>query len=156
MHINKIIGITITCLAFAGTALGQGGPQGQASGDAAPNHNVPAKFDYGPVFDALDTNHDGKVAKEEWLASGLSQHTYDNLFIKMIDTNKDLVINKTEFTASSPQFEVDTDKDGKVSLREYIAANNGREAIMKASGGSTPPATDHGGAQGGAAPAAQK
>jgi hypothetical protein len=155
MRIYKIIGATIICLTFACTVLVQGGAQGQApAGGPAQDHKSTAKFDYGPVFEALDKNHDGKVTKEEWLASGLSQFTYDNLFVKTLDTNKDGVVTKDEFTASSPQFEVDTNKDGKVSVEEYIAANNGREAIMKA-GGSAPKPTDHG-AQGGSVPGEKK
>jgi len=170
MFTKKIIIITTVLLAFAGLTLAQGGaqgqppagepPQGQSQGAPQDNRST-AKFDYGPVFEAIDKNKDGKILKDEWMAAGLSQHTYDNLFIKMLDVNKDLSVTKEEFTASSPQFEVDTNKDGKVSLEEYVAANNGRAALMSSGGASAPPPTNHGGAggeppQGGAGPAATK
>jgi hypothetical protein len=162
MHICKVFGVMIICSTFAAVAMEPGSSQGQTPGGqgqppagTAQDHKSMAKFDYGTVFEALDKNHDGKVTKDEWLASGLSQFTYDNLFDKTLDGNKDGVVTKDEFIASSPQFEVDTNKDGKVSLEEYIAANNGREAIMNVGRGAAPPPTDHG-AQGGSVQGEQK
>ena len=120
MSIQKDIGIAMLCLALAGTALAE--------------DSGARKFNYGPVYDAMDKNKDGKVNKEEWLASGLVQHTYDNLFIH-IDGNSDLIITKDEFTSSSPGFEVDANKDGKVSLEEYVKANNNQAALATSNGG---------------------
>lgn len=149
MFNSKIIIIASVFLAFAGTLMAQGGAQSQPpSGKPSGDHRDTVKFDYGPVFEAIDTNEDGQILKDEWMAAGLSQHTYDHLFTIMLDVDKDLAVTKEEFTASSPQFEVDTDKDGKVSLEEYVAANNGRAALMKSGGASAPPPTNHGGAAG--------
>ena len=101
----------------------------------------------------------GKVAKEEWLASGMTQDSYDRLFTQMLDTNKDLILTKAEFTASKPIFEVDSNKDGKVTLEEFAEANKKAAANM-GSGGQGGPGGAPGGAQGappgGAAPAAPK
>lgn len=169
MRIKKIIGITVICLAFACSALAQGAPQGQAP-VGAPQGQAPGgqgggandKLDFGPVYDAMDKNKDGKVAKDEWLASGMNQDSYDRLFTQMLDSNKDLILTKAEFTASKPIFEVDTDKDGKVTLKEFADANKKAAENMGsggqggAPGGAAPGGAPQGGAPGGAAPAAPK
>lgn len=142
MRIQNLIGITIICLAFAVQAIAQGAPQGQGGGQ---------KFDYGPVYDAMDKDQDGKVAKEEWLASGMTQDSYDRLFLQMLDSDKDQILTKAEFTASSPLFEVDTNKDGKVSLEEYVEANKKAAESLGSGGQGEAP----GGPPGGAAPAPQ-
>jgi hypothetical protein len=157
MRIQKIIGITVICLAFACSALAQGTPQGQAPAGGGAND----KLDFGPVYDAMDKNKDGKVAKEEWLASGMNQDSYDRLFTQMLDSNKDLILTKAEFTASKPIFEVDTNKDGKASLQEFVDANKNAAANMAAGGqggapGGVPGGGPQGGAPGGTAPAAPK
>jgi hypothetical protein len=163
---KKIIGITVICLAFACSALAQGAPQGQAPGGApqgqppaggqggAPGGGANDKLDFGPVYDAMDKNKDGKVAKEEWLASGMNQDSYDRLFTQMLDSNKDLILTKAEFTASKPIFEVDTNKDGKVSLQEFADANKNAAANMSSGGqGGAPGGAPQRPAPGGAAPA---
>ena len=108
----------------------------------------------------MDKNKDGKVAKEEWLASGMNQDSYDRLFTQMLDSNKDLILTKAEFTASKPIFEVDTNKDGKVSVEEFAEANKKAAANMSSGGQGGAPGGAPGGAQGGppggAAPAAPK
>jgi len=149
MSIEKVIGITVVCLALAGTAMAQGGsPQGQAPAGGAPQaQSSGPKLDFGPVYDAMDKNKDGKVAKDEWLGSGMTQDSYDKLFTQMLDGNKDLILTKAEFTSSSPMFEVDTNKDGKASLEEFVEANKKAAANMSSGGQGAP-----GGAPGGAAP----
>jgi hypothetical protein len=46
----------------------------------------------GDKFDKIDTNKDGKISKEEWLAAGLTEED----FIK-VDTNKDGEVSKDEY-----------------------------------------------------------
>jgi hypothetical protein len=170
MRIQKVLGITVVCLALAAPVMAQqgqapagGAPQGQAPAGGAPQgQGSGTKYDYGPVYDAIDKNKDGKVNKEEWLASGMTQDSYDKLFTQMLDANKDLVLTKAEFTSSSPIFEVDTNKDGKVTLEEFVAANKKAAANMSAGGQGGAaggaqggaPAGAPAGAPGGAAPAA--
>lgn len=120
MSIQKMIFITILCLAITSPGLSE--------------DNSVVKYDYGPVYAAMDQNNDGEVDKEEWFAAGLVQHTYDYLF-QQLDKNTDLVVTESEFTRSSPAFEVDANKDGMVSLEEYVEANN-KEAA-KAEGDSS-------------------
>jgi hypothetical protein len=68
----------------------------------------------------------------------------------MLDGNKDLILTKVEFTSSSPIFEVDTNKDGNVSLEEFVEANKKAAANMSSGGQGAP----GGAAPGGAAPSA--
>jgi hypothetical protein len=145
MNLKKTIGIMCFCWLASWPAFGQETPRQPQDGHAGQN-NQAVKLDYGPVFDTLDADHDGSVTRSEWFAGGLSEHTFEHLFSIMLDVDKDGTVDKEEFTASSPQFEVDTDQDGNVSLAEYVTANNGRAALMSSRGDSTPPPTDHGGA----------
>jgi len=108
MSLQKVIGITIICLLLAGPVLAQNGSQGQPSGNASiaqatggepQGQGSGAKVDYGKEFDAMDTNRDLKVTRDEWLASGMTQDSYDNQFAKMLDTDKDGILTKAEYTA---------------------------------------------------------
>ena len=158
MRIQKVLVITIICLAIACPVLAQqvgiqgqpagDQPQGQAPGGAPQGNSSNANLDFGPAYDAMDKDKDGKVAKEEWLASGMNQDSYNKLFTEMLDGNKDLIITKAEFTSSKPLFEVDTNKDGKVSLQEFVDAN--KKAVKSMGSGG------QGDATAGAAPAAQQ
>jgi hypothetical protein len=82
-----------------------------------------------PVYEAMDTNKDGSVNKEEWLASGMTKDSYDKLFSLMLDTDKDGYRTKADILAAIPRFEVDTNKDGKASIEEFVAANKRRSHI---------------------------
>lgn len=161
MSIQKIIGIIIICLALAGSVLAQGDSQGQPAGSAAEGQASDVKLDYGAVFDGMDINKDGKVTKEEWLASGMTQDSYDKPFTNQLDTNKDGSLTKQEFTSSTPRFEVDTNKDGKVTVQEYAEANKKAAAALSSGSQSgaregAPSGAAPGGAPGGAAPSSQK
>lgn len=160
MRIHKIIGITIIYLAIAGLALAQGGPpqgQGDAPGGAPGAQGGGSTLDMSPAFNSMDKDNDGKVTKEEFLATGMTQSMYDNLFVNMLDANKDGVVTEDELGA--PRFDVDTNKDGKCSLEEYVTANKAAEAQRGAAGGQdgAPGGAPggQGGAPGGAAPGPQ-
>lgn len=113
-------------------------PQGvQSQVDSKP-------LDFNPTFDAMDANRDRRITREEWLAAGMSQKTYDMLFTKMLDKDKDGCVSPGEFLGRKPQFEIDLDHDGSVSLKEYVTVQNqkGEEAVARsnapAAGGSQP------------------
>jgi|WetSurMetagenome_2_1015567.scaffolds.fasta_scaffold184793_1 hypothetical protein len=113
----------------AGAPPAGGQPQGvQSQADGKP-------LDFNPTFDAMDTDHDRKITREEWFAAGMSQKTYDMLFTKMLDKDKDSLVTPDEFLGRKPQFEIDIDHDGKVSLKEYVTVQNqkGEEVGAKSS-----------------------
>lgn len=142
MRIHKIIGITIIYLAIAGLAFAQGGAPGGAPGAQGGGSNL----DMSPAFKSMDKDNNGKVTKEEFLATGMTESMYNNLFVNMLDANKDGVVTEDELGA--PLFDVDTDKDGKCSLEEYVKANKDAEARMAAGGQGGAPGGAPGGGQG--------
>lgn len=154
MRIQKILGITIICLAISGLALAQpqGGPPGGAPGGGMPGGNggapqggqSAASLDMTPVYEAMDTNKDGLVNKDEWLASGMTQDSYDKLFTQMLDKDKDGNLTKDDIMGAIPMFEVDTNGDGKASMEEFATANKKAAESMAAGG--------QGGAPGGGMP----
>jgi hypothetical protein len=159
MRIKKVISITVICLALPILALAQGGaPQGQAPAGAqggAPGGAPGATggnstVDMSLAFTQMDKDKDGKVTKAEFLATGMTQSMYDNLFVNMLDKNKDGVMTKDELGV--PMFDVDTNKDGKCSLEEFVVANKNAEAQRSAGGQSGQQSGAPGGAPAGAAP----
>jgi hypothetical protein len=121
----------------AGGPPSAGAPGGGAPGGGAPGGQSASKtkLDFHQAFNAMDTNHDGKITKEEWLAAGMSQFSYDHLF-QMLDSKKQGYLTYADF-AQEPMFEIDFNKDGKITLDEYRKANNeAGEKIQKGGGGS--------------------
>ena len=142
MRIQKIFGVITICLAISGLALAQpqDGPQGAAPGGVPQGEQGAAKLDMSPVYEAMDTNKDGLVNKEEWLASGMTQDSYDKLFSLMLDTDKDGYLTKADILGAIPRFEVDTNKDGKASIEEFVEANKKAAASMTEGGRGGAPA----------------
>ncbi|MBN1627571.1 MAG: hypothetical protein JW944_13690 [Deltaproteobacteria bacterium] len=140
MQIHKILGVTIICLAISGLSLAQtqgghpGSVQSAAPGGSPQGEQGAAKLDMTPVYAAMDTNKDGLVNKEEWLASGMTQDSYDKLFCLMLDKDKDGNLTKADIMGAIPMFDVDTNKDGKASIEEFVEANKKAAENMAGSG----------------------
>jgi hypothetical protein len=94
-------------------------PHATASGDAS----TPAHAD---PFDETDTNHDGVITREEYLA-------FTRKYFDQLDTNHDHKIDADEMAHSPPMMERnlhsaermiekwDADKNGVVTVEEYQA-----------------------------------
>lgn len=105
--------------------------------DADGNHMVTtAEFNqyYGALFDALDSNHDGKLDKTEWvgtkpastvsLATGGYLRELGNLkMMDKMDTNKDHFVSKDEFLQyqNTVFSKLDTSGDKQLDAQEYVA-----------------------------------
>ena len=157
LAIALVAGVTAYGFAQApagGPPAGGGAPNGAAPGGGAPGGAAPGgqsasktTLDFHPAFDGIDANHDGKITKEEWLGSGLSQVSYDHLF-KMLDSKNQGYLTYEDL-AKMPMFEIDYNKDGKVSLAEYLKAQNSAgEAVGKGGSGAPGGAGGPGGASG--------
>lgn len=165
MRLQKIIGMAIICLAVSTLAIAQpqGAPEGMPEGmqggapggapggeGGAPGGGANSSdLDMTPVYEAMDANKDGKIGKEEWLASGMDQISYDNLFTQMLDNDKDGFLTKEDIMGAIPRFEVDFDGDGKASIEEFAKANADAAASMGLGGEGGAPGGAPGGGEGG-------
>ncbi len=127
----------LSSLLVSASAMAQQPPAG---GPPPGGGSSGSKGDFSLAFKEIDTNKDGFISKEEWFAAGASQGSYDGLFVNMLDGNKDGKVTFVEFTATTPMFDVDLDKDGKVSAAEFIKVNNQKGEERKQGGGGPAPA----------------
>lgn len=116
-----ILALMTTFTAQAQNAAPAGPPAG------SPMANSGIKLDQSPLFNATDTNKDGKLSKAEWAAIGGS----DSIF-SFVDKDQDGFLTLAELNVTSPPDMADANKDGKLSLEEF-------QTIMKASAPSGAP-----------------
>ena len=76
-------------------------------------------------FKLLDTNHDGKLTKDElFVGNGVPpndrQLQSQGIYFRLLDTDKDGTVSKAEFLAQAERNFVrcDLDKDGRISVAE--------------------------------------
>ncbi len=147
MRKNLFAALPVLVLAMSMTIMAQEGPRGQASAQQGGGHeanpNDPA-LDVTPFWNAVDTNHDGIITKEEWLAAGLPEADWAHFDQ---DDKDGKGIKKADF-AKMPHYRtgMDTNHDGTMTLEKFKAflAKHAKEAAAGKAGG---------GATGGGAPA---
>jgi len=88
----KLVGLIglVTVFFIAGMAFAQGGGQGKGGQGAAPMMGCQQRFE------ALDTNKDGQVSKDEFLAAPHQRDNPEEMF-KAMDVNKHGYLTKDEF-----------------------------------------------------------
>lgn len=103
----------ILCLPFS--ALAQGGPQPPPAGIRR-------------MMADMDTDHDGAVSREEFLAA----HQRADQSFDRLDSNHDGVLSRDEFMAGGGQWRaerfrvLDSNKDGRITREELEARRNAR------------------------------
>jgi len=80
----------VTVFSIAGLAFAQGGGQGKGGGQGAPMMGCQQRFDQ------LDTNKDGQVTKDEFMAAPHHRGNAEQMFNAM-DVNKQGFLTKDQF-----------------------------------------------------------
>jgi hypothetical protein len=89
-HLKLVVLVGLVTVFFiAGMAFAQGGGQGQG-GQGAPGLGCQERFD------SLDTNKDGQVTKDEFMAAPHHRGNAEQMF-KAMDVNGDGFLTKDEF-----------------------------------------------------------
>jgi hypothetical protein len=117
----------VLALTAATSVLAQNAPPPAAAGGA--------KLDQSPLFNAVDTNKDGKVTAAEWAAAGLPDMIYG-----MIDSKQSNAAVLADFDAAPPPDGADANQDGKFTLDEIKLAVAGLGGGGPPGGGGAPPA----------------
>jgi hypothetical protein len=90
-HFKLVVLVGLMTVFFiAGIAFAQGGGQGKGGQGAAPMMGCQQRFD------SLDTNKDGQVTKEEFMATPHQRGNPEQMF-KTMDANGDGSLTKDEF-----------------------------------------------------------
>ncbi len=76
--------------------------------------------DASPLFDAIDTNHDGKASRREWRAAQAPEPSW-KMFMGKPGVKRQGYITRAQFLAEAPPPGIDADCDGKITLAEFLA-----------------------------------
>lgn len=89
-----------------------------------------------PLVQAVDTNHDGCISHQEWLAAGLPESSYQGL------KDKDGCVTLARMQAEPAPPGIDLDGDGKLTVDEFREFDKKFSALQKAPP-QQPPAPGH-------------
>lgn len=98
---------------------------GTVAHGAGPAHACPPyadgrKYDASPIFDAIDTNKDGKATLAEWRKAGAPEPSW-NMFMGKPGIKEQGYITRAQFLAEAPPNGIDTNCDGKITMEEFLA-----------------------------------
>jgi hypothetical protein len=113
---NILFAMLLAALAVS-IALAQA-PQG--SSGKCPPYSDGKKFDASPIVDAIDTNKDGKMTKEEWQKAEAPEPSW-NMFMGKENIKKQGYITRQQFLDETPPNGIDTNCDGKITIQEFLA-----------------------------------
>lgn len=81
-----------------------------------PPYDDPNKtYDPSPIPTSIDTNKDGKMTKEEWLAAGAPIASFQ----MFTERSKNDYVTREEFLKETPPNGVDLNCDGKITIEEF-------------------------------------
>lgn len=111
---KKTFLFTITCIAITASFAFA---QSEASDNkTCPPYDDPNKtYDASPIPASIDTNKDGKMTKEEWLAAGAPIASFQ-MFTERSEND---YVTREEFLEETPPNGVDLNCDGKITIEEF-------------------------------------
>jgi len=139
MKLNRLLLaiVLIAAIGCFGTVWAQGGDAPAQSNDTSGNP------DFSPVTEAVDTNGDGKMSREEWFSKGLPESSFN-----MFENGRDYVTQK-DYEENAAPAGIDINGDGKLTVEEFIEFDKSGAAGGPPGGG----APEGGAPPGGAPPA---
>lgn len=109
----KQIGLAIAAVALVVPTHAQNAPPPAGAPANQPAQQVAGKpLNIDPFFDAVDTNKDGCMSKEEWLAAGLVEDTFN------VVSKGAKCITRKMMAESNPPAMLDENGDGILTLAE--------------------------------------
>lgn len=135
MRIVNVLIVFVFCAALAAPVLAQNNPpQGSNQGSGSSSTPTDAVYlDPTPFIQEVDSDKDGNVSKEEWLAAGLQ----DGLYSRFDKQNKGYITKEVLAAMYHPPA-MDPDKSGKFTLsmlRAHIARQAASGNSSQQSGG---------------------
>lgn len=114
----------LAALSLAPAAAFAADPVIDANGDGKVSLNEYQMFSYQRSMQRADTNHDGKISKDEAKKSANAPGPMVDMFWGRLDTNRDGFLTRTELDimAADGFKRVDKDHDGFLSQAELAAA----------------------------------
>ena len=87
---------------------------------ACPPYADGRRPDATPLFDAIDTNRDGRLSRREWRRAKAPEPSW-HMFMSKDKIRRQGYISRADFLAEAPPPGIDTDCDGKITLAEFLA-----------------------------------
>jgi hypothetical protein len=114
MRVSFAVSVVVLSLFIAGSALAGPEPPGQCP----PYDDPDMTYDARPIINAIDTDMDGIMSREEWTAAEAPEPSW-SFFMEKLD-NKGY-ITREDFLNEAPPDGVDANCDGFISVWEFLA-----------------------------------
>jgi hypothetical protein len=143
MQLKKVLPLLGGCM-LASTLLAQ-----DSSATKCPPYPDGSLADPTPLFNAIDTNHDGKITREEWTKAEAPEPSWNAFQTKAL-VKQHGYITLFDFLTDTPPNGIDTGCKGYMTLDDFLATKKMAGPPGGGAGGPGGPGGAPGGAQGGA------